>query len=1073
MVTMKDPNGAPQPRTVPLPPNKKSRKKDSLAQRRNIISVVHARATGRLRIEVAGLYRNASVASELEKRLRALDYLDSFSVSHVTGRVLLTFSKAMSHATVLARVSATLSSEVSIDRQSPGHPSPAPRKRTVSAKPALAIIGSEQSNQHTPTSPDELGRETHQPRNAESTHQQLWHTMCREAVVAALKADPRDGLSGDEAVRRLRYFGPNRTPGRPPTSPLTTLAKQFTSLPVGLLLGASATSILTGGVLDAFVTLAVVGANAAIGFSTESGSERIIRDMTARQPYKVPVVRNGVEQFILYDQIVPGDILVLRPNIVIAADARVIDAKALSINEALLTGESEPSEKSATHVCHPAEPLPDRSNMIFTGSFVASGTGRAIVVATGTKTESGRIESATATLETPRTPLERDLSDLGTKLAFVSLVACGAFFGAGYFRGRPLLSMLKSSIALAVAAVPEGLPATATTTLALGLQELRRKGVITRRLEAVESLGSLQVLCFDKTGTLTENRMRVDQIHLGIDGLVTSPTLVPTAHSYAAKRLLEIGTLCSEVTVEGDAKGLRAVGTPTEAALVTQAIEAGVLPSALRARLPLVRMQYRTETERYMISVHKSSRSNQHFLAAKGDPQQLLARCDRVLHSNGRAILLTDRIRGQILRTNDDLGGRGLRVLGFAFADGPEAKINDKKLVWVGAAGLKDPVAPGAKELVDRLHTAGIRPVMITGDQSTTAQAIATEIGLSRDGSLRVLDSSALDRLRPGVLSAIAQRTHVFARVPPTKKLRIVEALQKSGLTVGMTGDGFNDAPALKASNTSIAVGRDTASVARDVADVIVSADNLTVIADGIEQGRTILSNIRKSVHYMISTNLSEIIVLLAESLSHNDELETPMELLWLNLVTDILPALGLAMEPPERHVMKTPPRAPGQSLLTLSDLRHATIESGVISASVLGAHAYALAKYGPGPNTRGITFMSLVISQLLHALSCRHDRFEPLGGRTLFGNPALNAALFGATALQSLPLASAGLRRILGIAAPTTADLAVAGLTGMGSFLANEAILAWRTSAGSIYSNPQVFTAPNRPLRPPRKKSR
>jgi Ca2+-transporting ATPase len=256
------------------------------------------------------------------------------------------------------------------------------------------------------------------------------------------------------------------------------------------------------------------------------------------------------------------------------------------------------------------------------------------------------------------------------------------------------------------------------------------------------------------------------------------------------------------------------------------------------------------------------------------------------------------------------------------------------------------------------------------------------------------------------------------------------------------------------------------------VADVIVSAENLTVIADGIELGRTILSNIRKSVHYMISTNLSEIIVLLAESLSHNDDLETPMELLWLNLVTDILPALGLAMEPPERYVMNTPPRAPGQSLLTLSDLRHAAVESGVLSASVLGAHAYGLAKYGPGPNTRGLTFMSLVFSQLLHALSCRHDRFEPLGGRTLFGNPALNAALLGATALQSLPLASARLRRVLGIAAPTAADLAVAGLSGTASFLANEAILAWRTSSGSIEPKTPLFSEPNHSVRRSRLKS-
>jgi Ca2+-transporting ATPase len=472
----------------------------------------------------------------------------------------------------------------------------------------------------------------------------------------------------------------------------------------------------------------------------------------------------------------------------------------------------------------------------------------------------------------------------------------------------------------------------------------------------------------------------------------------------------------------------------------------GLNPIALREARPLVRLQYRTEAERYMVSVHKGATPDKTYLAVKGDPQQVLARCGHLMERHGEVVPLDEPARRQIMRINDDLAGRGLRVLGFAYAEGSAPSLDEKALVWAGAAGLKDPVVRGARELVDRLHRAGIRPIMITGDQAATAKAIAMEVDLGRDATLRVLDAADLDRLPPDVLSAVASRAHVFARVPPTKKLRIVEALQRSGATVGMTGDGFNDAPALKAANIAIAVGSGTATVARDVADVIVAESDLNVIADGIEQGRTILSNIRKSVHYMVSTNLSEIFVLLAESLKQNDVLESPMELLWLNLVTDILPGLGLALEPPERLVMSRPPRDASRSLLSAGDLRHAVLESGVIAGAVLGAHGYGLATYGPGPQTRTVTFMSLVASQLFHALACRHDRFEPLGGRALFGNPALNAALLGSAALQALPFTFPTLRRLLGISAARPADLAVAGLSGLAAFVANEAILAYRT---------------------------
>jgi Ca2+-transporting ATPase len=445
-----------------------------------------------------------------------------------------------------------------------------------------------------------------------------------------------------------------------------------------------------------------------------------------------------------------------------------------------------------------------------------------------------------------------------------------------------------------------------------------------------------------------------------------------------------------------------------------------------------------------MSSIHESRIGLRKRIAVKGDPIQLLYKCDRVMRADGSMVPLDEATRARLLGINDGMAGRGLRVLGFAFADGEE--IAEDALIWTGMAGLKSPVMAGAKELLARLHRAGIRPVMITGDQSATAEAIAREIGLTEERPVRVLDSVALSRLPGEVLDAVVQHTDVFARVPPSQKLDIVRALQRSGQTVAMAGDGFNDALALKAADIAIAVGAGNATAARDVADIIVTGDDLNVIGDGIEQGRAILSNIRKSLHFMLATNLSEILIVFAESLSARDELETPLELLWLNLVTDILPGLGLALEPPERDIMTAPPRPREEAILRMPDLRHAVQEAAVIGASVLASHAFGLSRYGPGDRTRTVTFFSMVAAQLSHALTCRQDRFVALGGRALFGNHWLNAALAGSVALQAVPMLWPGLRRALGLAPVERAHLAAAGLSGLISFGANEALLALRS---------------------------
>lgn len=1012
-------------------------------------TVVHRHLPGRVRIEVRQLFRNPELAAELEARLRAAEHVQSVRASSLTGRILITFDASVAHADVVDRIAAACG----IKAPRPPKQSPPKKPRAPARSSKLNGVPSKLADvPPSPTVKPSRKRPTKEPvvqlLEPEPGDAPAWHAMPVQAVAAAVMSDLELGLSSAEVSRRLDEHGLNKGFERPPTGTLALVGRQFTSLPVGLLLGASAVSLLTGGALDAIVTLVVVGVNAAIGYGTESGSERIIRDMTRRQPFSVPVMRDSGEQFVDQEALVPGDILILRPSTVVAADARLIDCDGLFTNEALLTGESEAVEKGPTKPCAAGEVLSQRRNMVYQGSFVVSGTGRAVVVATGTQTETGRIGAAVQDVTTPRTPLERDLDNLGEKLAVVSLVACGAFFAAGYLRGRTWLSMFKSALALAVAAVPEGLPATATTTLALGLRELRRKGVIVRRLEAVEGLGSLQVICFDKTGTLTQNRMQLEQLHLaGHDGGATFAWPAEFDGDRASlQRLFEIATLCSEVKVDDGPDGVELSGSATETALVEGAIDFGIDVARLNADWPMTRLQYRSEEKRFMASYHKDGAGRRGLVAIKGDPHQVLARCRHVMDADGSLAPLTRGLRRELTGHSNDLAGHGLRVLGFAYGEGKPGSLSDDRLTWVGAAGLKDPIVDGAKSLVERLHRAGVRPVMITGDQAATAEAVAKEIGLSGGESLRVLDSTTLDRLSPELLSAIAQRAHVFARVPPTKKLHIVRALQNARLTVGMIGDGFNDAPALKAADIAIAVGTDSATAARDVADVIVTEKGLGVIADGIEQGRTILSNIRKSVHYLLSTNLSEILVLLAEAIRRDDVIESPMELLWLNLVTDVLPSLGLALEPSERFVMQVPPRSVDEPLLTASDLRHSATEGAIIAAAALAAHGYGLARYGAGPQTRTVTFLSLVTTQLMHALACRHDRFQPLGGRALFGNAPLNASILASAGLQALPFVFPPLRRLLGVSMPGPMDVGVAALVGCAAFAANESILAYRT---------------------------
>ena len=871
-----------------------------------------------------------------------------------------------------------------------------------------------------------------------------WHAKTIERVVSDLGSSNRDGLSATDANDRLQHFGPNRLEESPPPGAMQYLARQVATAPVALLAGSAVVSIVSGGVADAIGIGAAIVINTLIGAATEQQSEKTIRMLSRRQSGGVRVVRDGQARLVSGAELVPGDLLLLSPGDVVPADARLVVSDALSIDESALTGESLPVWKSAGDRYDADTPLADRGNMVFGGTTVTGGSGRAVVVATGYATEVGRIQRAAESAAAPETAMQRQLNELGGQLTAGSVAACAAVLGIGLLRGGPAMELLKTAISLGVAAVPEGLPAVATTTLALGVRRMRRRDLLIRNINAVETLGSVQTVCLDKTGTLTENRMAPAAVHVGMESLrIERETLVDADGREAFRERPELDALLLMISLCNDSTVTSAVdrkfdGAATENALLELALLGGLSVDIARAAHPRLETSYRTENRPWMYTVHSVGKRVR-LLVVKGSPAEVLHMCGR-LQLRGRRIELTDDLRERILAANEAWAGDSLRVLGVACGrhrDDQQPVLEN--LTWVGLVGVADPLRQGMRDMIDGLHTAGVSTVMITGDQMGTAAAIGRQLELSNDGPLRVLDSRDLSKLDPELLDALVGKTHVFARVSPANKLQIVRALQRSGRVVAMTGDGVNDGPALKAADVGIAMGQAQNDVARSVADVVVKENRLESVIEALAQGRTTYSNVRKSLHYLISTNLSEIEVMLGASLVGMETPLTPMQLLWINLVTDALPALALALEPAEASVMQAPPRDSRESILPKERLWRMLRESGVMTAGTLGSLAYGRLRYGPGASARSMAFNTLTMAQLLHSLSCRSERYLVKTSERERTNPALLAAVGGSLALQALVVFVPPLRRLLQAGRLTWTDLLVSGLFAAGPMLINE----------------------------------
>jgi Ca2+-transporting ATPase len=998
-----------------------------------MVDAIHTAVAGRARYRVEGLYRSEVLKRLLEFRLSQNRDITHISASILTGNILVCFNSDNTPQTI-----ATLIEEIVIEYRHHCDNSPpesaGERSDTGTAAPSPGYLD------YLPGIRDLFYYKAPQP-------QEPWHLFGAEEVLARFRTDKAAGLTWEAAQEHVKTYGPNLLPEAEARSGWEIFFSQFNSLPVALLGVGAGLSVLTGGLLDALLIMGVVTVNAFIGYKTESEAEKTIASLKTLVRPSALVVRQGRLSEVPEEEVAIGDLLVLRPGTYVAGDARLVEATHLSIDESALTGESLPATKSTQPLTSLNIPLGDRINMAFRGTLVTGGEGLAVVTATGSHTEIGRIQALMGEAESPETPLQRQLGQLGDQLVFICMGVCGLAFVAGSLWGLGFLEMFRTSICLAAAAVPEGLPMVATTTLALGIRDMRQHHVLIRHLHAVETLGSVQTVCLDKTGTITYNQMSVVEVFTNMQTLEVSQgqfggpeAPVTWGQSPELQQLLMVSTLCNETELYKDNGREVLRGTPTENALVRLALDAGFDVAALRREYPLLKVNYRSETRLFMGTLHQHD-SRGTFLALKGSPMDILALCDRQI-KNGRELPLTEEDRAAIEVQNENMAGRALRILGLAYAerDNREDPIETNSLIWVGMIGMADPIREGVGPAIQKFHRAGIDTVMITGDQSTTAYAIGQELDLSQGAPLEILDATYLTQIEPETLRALAKRAKVFSRVSPAHKLQIVQALQQAGKVVAMTGDGINDGPALKAADVGIAMGRTGTDLAREVADVVLEKDNLDTMIVAVRDGRTIYLNIRKSVHFFLATNLSEIMLTFTALAVGLGSPLNAMQLLWINLISDIFPGLALALEAPEPDILERPPRNPQAPIFDTADYKRMAFESGALTAGAMGAYGYGIMRYGMGAPAGTLAFQTLTTGQLLHALSCRSEHQSIFSATKPRGNPYLALALGGSLLLQLGTAFIPGLRGILGLSPLSFLDGLVIGSGALLPFLVNEA---------------------------------
>ena len=843
--------------------------------------------------------------------------------------------------------------------------------------------------------------------NHSASRQRTWSKPAKE-VIQDLGVDPRQGLGSQEVEERRRQYGPNRLRSAESTSVWQILVEQFRSLLVLLLTVAAIASVIFGEVVEGIAIGAVILINAAIGFVTELRAVRSMEALQQMGSVSAKVRRDGRVQEIPAEKLVPGDIVVLEGGDVITADLRLVEASKLQADESALTGESVPVSKRV----EPLEgdvPLAERATMAYKGTAVTRGAGEGVVVATGMDTELGHISSLVEEAEEERTPLEQRLDTLGHRLVWITLAIAVVVTGSGILVGKEILLMIETGIALAVATVPEGLPIVATIALARGMRRMARRNALINRLSAVETLGATNVIFTDKTGTLTENQMTVVEIAVSSDefgvtgeGLQTEgkfveeeSTVVPMDDPIL-RQALRVGVLCNnaELSQDGSGEVREAVGEPLEVALLVAGVKAGLQRGELLEESPEVREVAFDPDTKMMATFH--GKDGSYRVAAKGATQEILRASDRILTRDGSRELTEDDVDSWMER-NRQMAEEGLRVLALATkeVDSEEAKPYEA-LTFLGLFGLLDPpreeVAPSIRACKD----AGVRVIMVTGDHPVTARKIALAVKLVEDENVQPVhgqDLAAPEQLSEGERQHILE-AEIFARVSPEQKLDLIAMYQEHGDVVAMTGDGVNDAPALKKADIGVAMGQRGTQVAREAADMILEDDRFSTIVTAVEQGRVIFGNIRKFVLYLLSCNMSEIAVISLASLANAPLPIQPLQILYLNLVTDVFPALALGVGEGEELIMQRPPRDPQEPILVRDHWLTMGVYSLFITAAVLGVFALALT-WLDMDNSQAVTvsFLTLAFAQLWHVFNMR-DRASGLLDNEIVENPWIWGAL-------------------------------------------------------------------------------
>ncbi|MGI6632265.1 MAG: cation-translocating P-type ATPase [Bacillota bacterium] len=818
-----------------------------------------------------------------------------------------------------------------------------------------------------------------------------WHSLSPEDAARELETDPSRGLSSREAKKRLAVTGPNRISTYTRTGLASILLSQFRDPMVLTLLGATFISAAMGEAIDAAVIAIIVCLNAVLGTVQEYRAEKSLEALENYAPPTARVIRSGRREEVPRESVVPGDLIEIFPGMRVPADARVVQCKSLQVEEAALTGESLPVSKERDLICPAKTSLSDRKNMVFGGTLVVRGEGRALVVSTGMRTEMGKIARLVAGATSQETPLERRLESLGRIIIVGCLGVCALLVVLGLWWGRPFHEVFLTGVSLAVAAVPEGLPAVVTLSFALGVQRMAKRGAIVRKLEAIETLGSVTVIVTDKTGTLTKNRLEVSEIGIPARQGPDVKTVFSEANDHEVRDILEVALLASDAR-HTPGKDASAGEDPTEQAIVLGAVRAGIHVQSLDTRYPRL-AEHPFSPEKRMMSVLVKTQKGA-LVCTKGAPGRIIPACTTEVR-DGKKRPLTGEQRRAWEAWVEEAAGRGMRVLAVAGREETNgmlagAEFSEGPLSLYGCLAMADTLREEGPRAVLISKRAGIRPILVTGDHLTTAESVARQAGILSPGE-RGTTGDSIDGLSDFALQSLVSRCSVFARVSPAQKIRIVKCLKRAGEVVAMTGDGVNDAPALKEAAVGVSMGLGGTDVAREASSVVLTDDNFSTVVKAVEEGRAIYDNVRKFIRYLLSCNIGEVITMLGATVLRLPMPLSPTELLWMNLITDGLPALALGMDPPLPDIMDRPPRDPSEGVFSRGLLR-LIVSRGVYVGTVTLLIFLYMMRSGDVQLASTMAYATLVTVQLVAAFDCRSET-RAVTEIGIFGNPLLVGA--------------------------------------------------------------------------------